>query len=92
MSIVVLFASRIIPSINKLSNSLTGLSNIEVLDAAERTAAGKDLAPTISIVDGKGNEVLLPNCLRAKRHHPLGKFVLWRTQELDEVVDLQHVS
>ena len=27
MSIVVLFASRIIPSINKLSNSLTGLSN-----------------------------------------------------------------
>jgi DNA-directed RNA polymerase subunit beta' len=44
-----------------VEDPLTGLSNIEVLDAAERTAAGKDLTPTISIVDGKGKEVLLPN-------------------------------
>jgi|TARA_B100001094_G_scaffold211223_1_gene205105 DNA-directed RNA polymerase subunit beta' len=48
-------------SVRVVDDSLTGLSSIEVLDAAERTAAGKDLTPTISIVDGKGNEVLLPN-------------------------------
>ena len=48
-------------SVRVVEDPLTGLSNIEVLDAAERTAAGKDLAPTISIVDGKGKEVLLPN-------------------------------
>jgi DNA-directed RNA polymerase subunit beta' len=48
-------------SVRVVDDSLTGLSSIEVLDAAERTSAGKDLTPTISIVDGKGNEVLLPN-------------------------------
>ena len=48
-------------SVRVVDDTLTGLSSIEVLDAAERTAAGKDLTPTISIVDTKGNEVLLPN-------------------------------
>ena len=48
-------------SVRVVQDELTGLSSMEVLDAAERTSAGKDLAPTISVVDGKGKEVILPN-------------------------------
>ena len=48
-------------SVRVVQDELTGLSSMEVLDAAERTSAGKDLTPTISIVDSKGNEVILPN-------------------------------
>ena len=48
-------------SVRVVQDELTGLSSMEVLDAGERTSAGKDLTPTISIVDEKGNEVLLPN-------------------------------
>ena len=48
-------------SVRVVQDELTGLSSMEVLDAAERTSAGKDLTPTISVVDGKGKEVILPN-------------------------------
>ena len=48
-------------SVRVVQDELTGFGNMEVLDAAERTSAGKDLTPTISVVDGKGKEVILPN-------------------------------
>ena len=48
-------------SVRVVQDELTGLSSMEVLDAAERTSAGNDLTPTISVVDGKGKEVILPN-------------------------------
>jgi DNA-directed RNA polymerase subunit beta' len=47
-------------SINRQTDELTGLTNITVLDPKDRPSAGKDLRPAISLVDAKGNEVMLP--------------------------------
>ncbi len=47
-------------SINRQTDELTGLTNITVLDPKDRPSAGKDLRPAISLLDGKGNEVMLP--------------------------------
>ena len=48
-------------SIRKQTDDLTGLSSIEIIDPAERPAAGKDLKPAITLVDGEGNELCLAN-------------------------------
>ncbi|GAB1269947.1 DNA-directed RNA polymerase subunit beta' [Aurantivibrio infirmus] len=48
-------------SVRRQTDELTGLSSIDVLDPAERPAAGKDLKPTITLVDEKGNELYLAN-------------------------------
>jgi len=47
-------------SINRQTDELTGLTNITVLDPKDRPSAGKDLRPAVSLVDGKGKEVMLP--------------------------------
>lgn len=48
-------------SIRRQTDELTGLSSIEVLDPAERPAAGKDLRPAITLVDATGKELTLAN-------------------------------
>ncbi|AFU99025.1 DNA-directed RNA polymerase subunit beta' [Simiduia agarivorans] len=48
-------------TIRRQTDELTGLSSIEVIDPAERPAAGKDLKPAITLLDEKGNELHLPN-------------------------------
>jgi DNA-directed RNA polymerase subunit beta' len=48
-------------SVRRQTDELTGLSSIEILDPAERPAAGKDLKPTITLVDEKGDELYLAN-------------------------------
>ena len=47
-------------SIREAIDPATGIGNIQVLDPTERTAAGKDMSPMVSIVDSKGNPVTLP--------------------------------
>ena len=47
-------------TIQRQTDDLTGLSSIVILDAAERTAAGKDMRPAIRLVDASGNEVMIP--------------------------------
>ena len=47
-------------SVNRQTDELTGLTNITVLDPKDRPTAGKDLRPAVSLVDGKGKEVMLP--------------------------------
>jgi DNA-directed RNA polymerase subunit beta' len=47
-------------SINRQTDELTGLTNITVLDPKDRPSSGKDLRPAVSLVDGKGKEVVLP--------------------------------
>ena len=42
------------------TDELTGLSNIEVLDAKDRPSAGKDVRPAIQLFDEAGNELKLP--------------------------------
>ncbi|QCI16879.1 DNA-directed RNA polymerase subunit beta' [Buchnera aphidicola (Aphis helianthi)] len=46
-------------SITRQADELTGLSSIVVLDTAERMTIGKDLRPSLKIVDEKGNDVLI---------------------------------
>jgi DNA-directed RNA polymerase subunit beta' len=46
-------------SVRQQTDELTGLTSIEVIDPNERPAAGKDLKPTITLVDGKGKELCL---------------------------------
>jgi DNA-directed RNA polymerase subunit beta' len=48
-------------SVRRQTDELTGLSSIEVIDPSERPAAGKDLKPTITLVDEKGNGLYLAN-------------------------------
>lgn len=46
-------------TIKRQTDDLTGLSSISVMEAGERPAAGKDIRPAISLVDGKGKELCL---------------------------------
>ena len=46
-------------TIRRQTDELTGLSNIEVMDASERPAAGKDVRPAITLVDDQGEELCL---------------------------------
>jgi len=40
-------------------DELTGLSSVEIIEVADRTTAGRDMSPTIEIVDSKGKPVLI---------------------------------
>ena len=46
-------------TIKRQMDELTGLASIEVMDAAERPAAGKDIRPAITLVDDSGEELCL---------------------------------
>ena len=46
-------------TIKRQTDELTGLSSIEVMDASERPAAGKDIRPAITLVDDNGEELCL---------------------------------
>ena len=46
-------------TVRSQTDELTGLSSIEVIETSERPSAGKELVPSISIVDLKGKTVLV---------------------------------
>ncbi|MCQ1060431.1 DNA-directed RNA polymerase subunit beta' [Photobacterium sp. DNB23_23_1] len=46
-------------TVSRQTDELTGLSMITVLDAAERTGAGKDMRPTVKLVDENGHDVMI---------------------------------
>ncbi|WP_339652265.1 DNA-directed RNA polymerase subunit beta' [Halopseudomonas pelagia] len=47
-------------TIKRTADELTGLTNLEVMDAKDRPAAGKDIRPAVKLVDDNGKELLLP--------------------------------
>ena len=47
-------------TIKRTADELTGLTNLEVMDPKDRPAAGKDIRPTVKLVDDKGKELMLP--------------------------------
>ena len=47
-------------TIKRQTDELTGMTNIEVLDAKDRPAAGKDIRPAVKMVDDNGKDLLLP--------------------------------
>ena len=48
-------------SVRTQTDELTGLASLSVIDPNERSAAGKELRPAVTLVDGKGKELLIPN-------------------------------
>ncbi|MFZ7324322.1 DNA-directed RNA polymerase subunit beta' [Avibacterium avium] len=46
-------------TVTRQTDELTGLSSIVVQDVGERATAGKDLRPTIKLVDEQGNDILV---------------------------------
>jgi DNA-directed RNA polymerase subunit beta' len=47
-------------TVNRQVDEVTGLSSIVVTDPKTRGTAGKDLKPTIKLVDADGNDVMIP--------------------------------
>ncbi|MGO4999278.1 DNA-directed RNA polymerase subunit beta' [Oceanisphaera sp. W20_SRM_FM3] len=47
-------------TISRQTDELTGLSSIVVMDVNERPASGKDLRPTVKLLDDNNNDVIIP--------------------------------
>ncbi|MEM1243275.1 MAG: DNA-directed RNA polymerase subunit beta' [Pseudomonadota bacterium] len=47
-------------TMNKQTDEMTGLTNIVITEAKQRSASGKELKPMIKLVDEKGNDITLP--------------------------------
>ncbi|WP_428353187.1 DNA-directed RNA polymerase subunit beta' [Methyloprofundus sp.] len=48
-------------SIQEVSDEVTGVSSITVLDPKQRVSAGKDLRPLVKLITADGESVMLPN-------------------------------
>ncbi|ART82225.1 DNA-directed RNA polymerase subunit beta' [Oceanisphaera profunda] len=47
-------------TISRQTDELTGLSSIVVMDVNERPASGKELRPTVKLIDDHNNDVIIP--------------------------------
>ncbi|RUO27521.1 DNA-directed RNA polymerase subunit beta' [Aliidiomarina sanyensis] len=47
-------------TITTQTDELTGLSSTVILETGQRTSAGKDMRPTVKLVDAKGKDVMIP--------------------------------
>ncbi|MFD1006607.1 MULTISPECIES: DNA-directed RNA polymerase subunit beta' [Oceanisphaera] len=47
-------------TISRQTDELTGLSSIVIMDVNERPASGKDLRPTVKLIDDHGSDVIIP--------------------------------
>ncbi|WP_111980376.1 DNA-directed RNA polymerase subunit beta' [Algibacillus agarilyticus] len=47
-------------TITRQTDDLTGLSSIVVIDAKDRTTAGKEMRPAVRLVDANGNDLMIP--------------------------------
>lgn len=63
-------------TVSRQTDELTGLSSIIILDAAERTSAGKDMRPTVKLVDDKGNDVMIPGTEMPAQYFLPGKAIV----------------
>jgi DNA-directed RNA polymerase subunit beta' len=48
-------------SVQEVSDEVTGVSSVTVLDPKQRVSAGKDLRPLVRLVTDDGEEIMLPN-------------------------------
>jgi DNA-directed RNA polymerase subunit beta' len=63
-------------SVQEVSDEMTGVSSITVLDPKQRVSAGKDLRPLVKLVTEDGEEIMLPNTdLTAQYVLPSGSIV-----------------
>ena len=71
-------------SIRRQTDDLTGLTSIEIIDPAERPAAGKDLKPAITLVDKNGDELTLANT-NVPAHYMLPSKAILSLNDGDEI-------
>lgn len=71
-------------SITRQADELTGLSSIVILDTAERMSIGKDLRPTLKIIDRHGNDVLIPGTEMPAQYFLPGRAIV----QLDDGVQI----
>ncbi len=64
-------------TIEKQTDSVTGLSSVSIIDAKQRPTQGKDLRPMVKLLDDKGNDINLPGTtLPANYFLPGGALVI----------------
>ena len=71
-------------SIRRQTDELTGLTSIEVIDPAERPAAGKDLKPAVTLVGDDGQELTLANS-NAPAHYMLPAKAILSINDSDQI-------
>jgi DNA-directed RNA polymerase subunit beta' len=63
-------------TITRQTDELTGLSSIVVLDVNERPSAGKEMRPTVKLVDLNGKDVMIPGTDVAAQYFLPGKAIV----------------
>ena len=63
-------------TITRQTDDLTGLSSLVILDSSERTASGKDLRPSLKIIDINGNNVFIPGTDMPAQYFLPGKAIV----------------
>jgi DNA-directed RNA polymerase subunit beta' len=63
-------------TITKQTDELTGLSSIVIIDLAQRSTAGKEMRPTVKLVDGEGNELFIPGTTVPAQYALPGKAIV----------------
>lgn len=63
-------------SIIRQTDELTGLNSLVILDNSERTSTGKDLRPSLKIIDKYENDVLIPGSEMPAQYFLPGKSIL----------------
>ncbi|WP_413113825.1 DNA-directed RNA polymerase subunit beta' [Thaumasiovibrio sp. DFM-14] len=63
-------------TVSRQTDELTGLSSVVILDAAERASAGKDMRPTIKLVDENGHDVMIPGTDMPAQYFLPGKAIV----------------
>ncbi|WP_343152814.1 DNA-directed RNA polymerase subunit beta' [Buchnera aphidicola] len=71
-------------SIIRQTDELTGLSSIVVLDISERIALGKDLRPSLKIIDTYGKDILIPGTDVPAQYFLPGKAII-QLENLTEI-------
>jgi DNA-directed RNA polymerase subunit beta' len=66
-------------TVKTIQDDLTGLSSTQVLDVSERSSSGKELSPSVSIMDEKGKEVTLSGGKHAAVYSLEGNSILGLT-------------
>ncbi|HIP75957.1 MAG TPA: DNA-directed RNA polymerase subunit beta' [Psychromonas hadalis] len=63
-------------TITKQTDELTGLSSIVIIDPAQRSTVGKEMRPTVKLIDGEGNELFIPGTTVPAQYALPGKAIV----------------
>jgi len=76
-------------TVNEVTDDLTGLTSVEVIDPLKRSSVGRDMRPMVSLVDGRGKELLLAGTdIPAHYFLPAGAIVQFHDRDKVQVGDV----